>query len=82
MCTYSNCCISARLDGTPLKTEQAGTAHPSILHRDFFHRSGHTEPLHQDRISRCDRGYEAVFRSLIVLHFRSRWVLKAEGSVQ
>lgn len=32
---YSNCCISARLDGTHLKTEQIGTAHPSIAHSDF-----------------------------------------------
>jgi len=33
---YSNCCISARLDGTPLKTEPIGTARPSIAHSDFF----------------------------------------------
>ena len=57
------------------------TSHPA--HPATQYSSDHTEPLHQDRFSRCDRGYEAVFRSLIVLHFRSRWGhVKAKGSVQ
>jgi len=37
------------------------------------HSSNHPEPLHQDRIARCDRSNEAVLRSLAVLRLCSRW---------
>jgi hypothetical protein len=36
MCATATAVSLPRLDGTPLETEQIGTAHPSILHRDFL----------------------------------------------
>jgi hypothetical protein len=53
------------------ESDKGNALHSSRLRRhDPFpcqHSSDHSEPLHQNRIARCDRSDETVFRSLIVL---------------
>jgi hypothetical protein len=47
-----------------------------VIQRILRQHSNHPEPLHQDRIARCDRSDEAVLRSLIVLQ---RGTLRLKG---
>jgi hypothetical protein len=79
---YSNCCISARLDGTHLKTEQIGTARPSIAHSDFFTvattQNHHIKTASPDAIAAMKQFSEASLCST----FAPDGGVKAEGSVQ
>jgi hypothetical protein len=80
---YSNRCISGRLDGTHLKTEQIGTAHPSVAQSDLFpvgpHRTTTSRPHlpSPDAIAAMKQFSEALLCST----FAPDGGVKAEGSV-
>ena len=79
---YSHCCISARLDGTHLKTEQIGAARPSIAHSDFFTvattQNHYIKTASPDAIAAMKQFSEASLCST----FAPDGGVKAEGSVQ
>jgi hypothetical protein len=79
---YSKRCISARLDGTHLKTEQIGRARPSIAHSDFFTvattQNHYIKTASPDAIAAMKQLSEALLCST----FAPDGGVKAEGSVQ